>query len=418
LNRRQIFLLAAFEAVLVAAIGVGILLVPMSVIWLVENDPTIDWFVAYRASADIWMLAQGADLVVAPGAIGGTQIPGFIITILPLGLTALLAYLSFRLGRRLAPAPELWPGWLGATLTYGAIALGLSTSAFNKAVYPVTWQGTFLPTIFFFVFLAIGSLTGKLRSGRLIQDQPSREREAIGAWLETRWNNLGWGIRAVAEPALRAGTSVVAMLTGISSLAIAAMLATNWITVTRLYESLHSSVLGGSTITVGELALLPNLVIYGAAWFTGLGFSIGSGSSISPLGSAVGPMPGIPFFGAIPVGVVGLGFAVIAVPLIAAFIATLAIKKHADQIRFEFASAWSAAISLGLAIGVVAALEMGLLGAIASGAVGPGRLQTVGVNPLILAGVVFVETSVISILAAFFSARPDEADHPLLQNRR
>ena len=195
------------------------------------------------------------------------------------------------------------------------------------------------------------------------------------------------------------------------------LLATIWITVTRLYEALHVRVLGGSTVTIGELALLPNLVIYGAAWFTGLGFSIGTGSSISPLGSAVGPMPGIPFLGAIPAGTVGMGFAAIAVPLVAAFIATIAIKKHADEIRFEFASAWSAAISLGLSVGLVAALEMGVLAFLASGSAGPGRLETVGVNPFILAAVVFVETSIVSILAAFFSARPDQADHPLLNNR-
>lgn len=395
---------------MVAAIGVGILLAPMTVIWLVENDPTIDWFVTFRAAADIWMLAQGAHLMVAAGALGSSQVPAFVVTILPLGFTALLAFLSFRLGRRMSGAPELWPGWLGAVLTYGAISLGFSTAAYDKAVYPVTWQGTMLPPLFFFAFLAIGSLTGPLRNG-----EESRERAAVVVWLENKWNNLGWAVRALAVPALRAGTAITAMLVALSAISISLLLAVNWITVTRLYEALHVSVLGGFTVTIGELALLPNLIIFGAAWFTGLGFSIGTGSSISPLGSAVGPMPGIPFLGAIPAGQVGLGFAAIAVPLIAAFIATIAIKKHADEIRFEFASAWSAAISLGLAVGLVAALEMGLLAAIASGSAGPGRLETVGVNPFILAAVVFVETSVVSILAAFFSARPDEADHPLLR---
>lgn len=395
---------------MVAAIGVGILLAPMTVIWLVENDPTIDWFVAFRTSADIWMLAQGAHLVVAAGALGSSQIPAFVITILPLGFTALLAYLSFRLGRRMSAAPELWPGWFGAVIAYGAISLGLSTAAYDPAVYPVTWQGTMLPPLFFFFFLAIGSLTGPLRLG-----QESRERAATVVWLESKWNNVGWAIRALAAPAIRGGSAVVAMLIGLSALSISLLLSVNWITVTRLYESLHVSVLGGSTVTIGELALLPNLVIYGAAWFTGLGFSIGTGSSISPIGSAVGPMPGIPFLGAIPAGQIGLGFAAVAVPLIAAFVATIAIKKHADEIRFEFASAWTAAISLGLSVGLVAALEMGVLAALASGSAGPGRLETVGVNPFILAGIVFVETSVVSILAAFFSARPDEADHPLLR---
>ena len=397
---------------MVAAIGVGILLAPMTVIWLVENDPTIDWFVAFRASADIWMLAQGADLVVPAGAMGSVKIPEFVINILPLGFSAFLAYLSFRLGRRMSTADELWPGWLGAVLAYGAISLGLSTAAYNENVYPVAWQGTMFPPIFFLFFLILGSLTGPLRA-----DQESRERAAVTVWLDNKWNNLGWAIRALAAPALRGGTAVVTMLIALSALSFSVLLAANWITVTRLYEALHVSVLGGSTITIGELALLPNLVIYGAAWFTGLGFSIGTGSSISPLGSAVGPMPGIPFLGAIPAGTVGMGFAAIAIPLVAAFIATIAIKKHADEIRFEFASAWSAAISLGLAVGLVAALEMGLLAFLASGSAGPGRLETVGVNPFTLAAVVFVETSIVSILAAFFSARPDEADHPLLNNR-
>ncbi len=412
MNRRQTFLMAAFEAALVAVIGVGLSLAPLTAIWLFENDPTIDWFVAYRTSVDIWLVAQGVQLNVGAGILAGVQVGGFAVAILPLALTALLARLSFRLGRRLGQAEELWPGWLSAALVYGAIALGLSTTAFNKSVYPTSWQGTFLPTAFFFVFLLLGSLTGELKSG-----QESRERAAVVVWLRNRFNNLGWAIRALAVPALRAGTGVIAILTGVSAIAIAFMLTFNWITVTRLYEGLHSSVLGGSTITVGELAFLPNLVIMGAAWFTGVGFSIGTGSSISPLGSVVGPMPGIPILGVLPAGEISVGLMAVIVPLVAAFVATLAIKNHADAIRFEFASAWSAAISLGLAIALVASVEMGLLAALASGAIGPGRLQTFGVNPLLVSGVVFIETALVSIFAAFFSARPDEANHPLLNNR-
>jgi ABC-type branched-subunit amino acid transport system permease subunit len=105
---------------------------------------------------------------------------------------------------------------------------------------------------------------------------------------------------------------------------------------------------------------------------------------------------------------------VILVPLVAAFVATLAVRKSASDIRFEFASAWSAAISLGLAIGLVAALEMGALAVLASGGFGPGRLQTIGVNPALLMAVVFVESAVVATLAAFSIARPDKPDHPLL----
>ena len=121
---------------------------------------------------------------------------------------------------------------------------------------------------------------------------------------------------------------------------------------------------------------------------------------------------------ALPIGELSFGTIALLVPLVGAFLATILIRRHADAIRFEFASAWSAAITLGLSIAVVSAVEMGLLALLASGGVGPGRLQEIGVNPLLVAGVVFVQVAVVSILAAFFSARPDAPDHPLVQSPR
>jgi hypothetical protein len=97
--------------------------------------------------------------------------------------------------------------------------------------------------------------------------------------------------------------------------------------------------------------------------------------------------------------------------LLAAFIATLSIRKSDDEIRFEFAKSWTAALSLGLSIAFVTASQMGLLALIASGSAGPGRLSQVGVSPWVLALVVFAEVGLVSTLAAFFSARPT-ADKP------
>jgi hypothetical protein len=98
----------------------------------------------------------------------------------------------------------------------------------------------------------------------------------------------------------------------------------------------------------------------------------------------------------------------IVVVLLAAFIATLMIRRSADEIRFEFATAWSAAISLGLSIALVTSLQLGFLALLASGGAGPGRLSEVGVNPLMLMLVSFVEVFVVATLAAFYSARPSE----------
>lgn len=418
MNRRLTFLIAAFEALVIAGIGVGITLAPLTVIWLFENDPSIDWFVAFRAASDIWLMAHGTRLVVAEGVIMGVEVPSFVISVVPLGLTFLIGFLALRLGRRLTAANELWPGWLSATAVYGAISLFLSTAAHNPAIYPVNWQGTFLPPTFFAIVLIVGSLTGKRQLFGEASNLPeAAERIWFKNWVADRVDNLHWGIRALAMPALRAGTGIVAMLLAISAVMIALLLAVNWITVTRFYEGLQVSVLGGIMVTAGQLAVLPNLVIFGAAWLTGVGFQIGAGSIISPIATNIGPMPIFPIVGAIPAGQLSFGLIAVAVPLLGAFAATLLIKRHADEVRFEFASAWNAAISLGLAIGFVAAVEMGILAAAASGGFGPGRLQTVGINPFMLMAVVFVETASVSILAAFFSARPDKPDHPLLLER-
>jgi hypothetical protein len=58
---------------------------------------------------------------------------------------------------------------------------------------------------------------------------------------------------------------------------------------------------------------------------------------------------------------------------------------------------------------------MWLLVELASGSLGPGRMSLVGSNPWIVAGVTFIEVSIASVLAAFFSARPDGADTELIK---
>ena len=416
MNRRLTFLIAAFEALVVAGIGIGILLAPLTVVWLFENDPTIEWLVPFRASADVWMMAHGTRLVVPAGMFGSSEVPAFVISMIPLGLSALIAYLAIRLGKKLTTALELWPAWVAVTLVYGAVSLFLSTAAYNEFAYPVTWQGTFFPPAFFLFFVVLGSLFGKRQAfGEAANLPESAERVWIREWAQQKFNNLHWAIRAVSAPALRAGTGVVAILLGVSSIFIAGMLAINWIQVIRLYEGLQVSFLGGFMVTAGQIAVLPNLVVMGASWLTGVGFQFGAGSLISPVATVVGPLPALPVTSALPIGELSFGMIALMVPLVGAFVATIMIRRHADAIRFEFASAWSAAITLGLSIASVASVEMGLLALLASGGIGPGRLQVIGVNPLLVTGVLFVEVAAVSILAAFFSARPDKADHPLAQ---
>ena len=412
MNKRQTFFIAALEALILVAISLGLVLVPLTLVWFLENNPEVDWIVTFRAASDFWLLSHGAGLVVPEGEILGILVPAFVVTLVPLGMTIWLARSFYNAGKRFIAARSLWPGWLGGSLVYGSAALGISTAAYDSAIYPIAWQGVFFPTVLFIFFQVLGSLFGQpdeIFEGDILDQAPERDR--VRQALNSFRLRLHWSVRSIMGPAFRAGTAITVMLLMVSAFAIAVLIAVSWIDITRLYESVQVSILGVVVLTLGQLALIPNLVIYGASWLTGVGFSIGSGSLISPLGSQVGPLPAIPVLGALPVGQLEFGMVSIAVVLLAAFIATLLIRKSADEIRFEFATAWTASISLGLSIAFVTATQMGLLAFIASGSAGPGRLTQVGVSPWQVALVVFVEVGVVSTLAAFFSARP-VADKP------
>jgi hypothetical protein len=216
-------------------------------------------------------------------------------------------------------------------------------------------------------------------------------------------------------PALRAGTGVVAAMSAVSAIMISVLLAVNWIEIIKLYQSLQLTFLGTFTVSTGQLTLMPNLIAFGNAWLTGVGFSVGQGSTVSPLVTELGPLPAIPMLAALPVSSSSLGVLFILVPLLAAFFGTLLVKSHTAELRFNYSSATTAAISLGLSIGLVAALEMWVLVELASGSLGPGRMSLVGANPWMVAGVTFIEVSLASVLAAFFSARPDGADTELIK---
>ena len=412
MNKRQTFFIAAIEAAILVAISLSLILVPLTLVWFLENNPEVDWLVAFRAASDFWLLSHGTGLVVPEGEILGILVPAFVVTLVPLGMTIWLARSFYNAGKRFISARALWPGWLGGSLVYGASALGISTAAYDSAIYPIAWQGVFFPTSLFFVFQVLGSLFGQpneIFEGDILDQAPERDR--VRRALSSFRLKLHWSVRSIMGPAFRAGTAITVMLLMVSAFTIAVLIAMSWIEITRLYESVQVSILGAVVLTIGQLALIPNLVIYGASWLTGVGFSIGAGSLISPLGSQVGPLPAIPILGALPVGQLEFGMVSIAVVLLAAFIATLSIRKSADEIRFEFARSWTAALSLGLSIAFVTASQMGLLALIASGSAGPGRLSQVGVSPWVLSLVVFAEVGLVSTLAAFFSARPT-ADKP------
>jgi hypothetical protein len=411
--RIRAFARGALGSAFVVALGFLTVFALNVTVWLVEQTVGSTFQSVLQDSSRTWLSAHGVPLLIAEGKIAGIKVPAYVVDFLPLGFSILIGWLIFRAGKKLSGEKYLGSAWLGAITLYLAVAVILTSSSVTKAIYVVQWQGVFIPTALFAVLLIIGSVAG---APMLFEDsEPSVMRDRIRDFFIDLVDKLPWAIKPLIGPALRAGTGVVAAMSLVSAVLISVMLALNWIEIIKLYQSLQLTFLGTLTVSAGQLALMPNVIAFGNSWLLGTGFSVGQGSIVSPLATELGPLPAIPMLAALPVSGSSLGVLFILVPLLAAFFATLLVKSYTAELRFAYASATSAAISLGLAIGFVAAVQMWFLTELASGSIGPGRMSLVGVNPWLVAGVTFLEVSIASILAAFFSARPDAADTELIR---
>jgi hypothetical protein len=371
-NRPTTALLSAFEAVLVVAIGIGVALAPLTVMWAAHYGFSLDWLVFWRAAVDIWLLGHGTDLTVAldplTAAALGTAGAGdpVKLTIAALGFALITVLFAVRAGRRIAESPHRHTGELTAVVTFALLSLAVTLSAAYPLAMPSLWQGVLLPTAVFTTGMLVGSTRERLR--RPPTDTGSSLRDWIDDWVPEA--------RAAAATALRGGAAAAAFVLLVSSLAVAAMVVLSYAEVIALYERLHADVLGGAVLTLGELSFLPNLVVWAAAWFIGPGFAIGAGSAVSPLATTLGPVPAIPLLGAIPAGDTAFGFAGLAVPVLAGFLAGAVTGRG---VRDETVITRAAA---AIGIGIVGGLLLGLLASASGGAAGPGRLAEVGPDPL------------------------------------
>jgi len=384
MTRRLTLLFSAFEALLVVAIGVAIPLVPLTVLWAAQFGFGPDWAIFWRGAADIWLIGHGVDVTftldpttAAALGVAGAGAP-VKITIALLGFALLTMLLGVRAGERVAETGHRALGELTTVFVFGTASSVVTLTALNGAARPSIWQGVLLPTLVF----GIGLFLGVLREGR--ERGPDAAGSSPRDWIDA-WRPL---VRAAAVGALRAGAAAAAITTLVSAVAVALMIAVNYAQIIRLYEALHTGVVGGVALTAGELAFLPNLVIWAASWFVGPGFAIGAGSHVSPLGTALGPMPTIPLLGALPTGELAFGFAGLLVPVVAGFLAGAAVRPILIRALDAAADHNGPAPHLpGLVVtalggGVFGGLLLGLLAAVSGGAAGPGRFQQVGPDAL------------------------------------
>jgi hypothetical protein len=376
MNRSLTALFAAFEASLVVAIGIAIPLAPLTILWGLQYDFAIDWSTFWRAAVDVWLVGHGVDvrMQLAPDVAASLGLDGadaaFTLTVAALGFALLTVLLGIRAGSRVAETRFRLLGEFVATTTFAVLSLFVSLSAVDPLARPSLVQGTLFPALIFGAGVIIGSvrMRGKLK-------------DAGGSSLRDWFNDWPPTLRAIVAVSVRGGVSVAAVITAVAAVVLATMLAINFATVVSLYEGLHTEVLGGVTLTVAQIAVLPNLVIWSASWLVGPGFSIGAGSTVSPLATQLGPIPALPIFGALPTGELSFGFVALVIPVAAGFLVAVTMR---DWFARELPGPIRARenVAAGVGVGVVAGIVLALLAAASAGSAGPGRLEQVGPDPV------------------------------------
>lgn len=392
MNRITVALLAAFDAAIAALIGIAIPLVPLTVLWAVQYDTAIDWVLFWRAAADAWLLGNGADLTATLDpelalSLGLTSTTtSFVVSIAPLAFALLAVLLGVRIGRRAAASPHRLLAVGTAVVIYLAIATLVTFSASVDAASIPLWQGMLWPTLVFALGVVLGSGIASARQQDALAD-------AVGGVLD-RIPSVG---RVVADAALRGGALAAAGVVGVSAVLVAALLLGNYAGVVAMYESLDGQIVGGIALTVGQLAFIPNLVIWAASWLVGPGFAIGTGSSVAPAATLLGPVPALPVFAALPQGELALGFVGLVVPLVAGFVAAWAIRPRLLA-GLGGASVLLCGAATAVGIGLVGGVLLGLLAWFSGGAAGPGRLVDVGPDGLLVGAFAAAEFTLAALL--------------------
>ena len=403
MNRPVTALFSALEALLVVAIGVGIPLVVLTSLWAFQYGLQIDWIVFWRAAVDSWLVGHGADLTLqlstdaaAATGVAGADAP-IVLSIAAFGFALLTVLMGVRAGRSAGETPHRVTGVLVTIGTFAVLALAVSASAQHELARPSLWQGTLLPSLVYALPVVVMAEVTRRRRG----EAPDPVSGAVFSAV-TRLPGL---VRGVAAAALRLGTVTAAAVLAVSSLVVALLIITSYAEVITLYEGAHGGFLGGLALTVAQLALLPDVLVWAASWLVGPGFAIGTGSSISPLGTVVGPMPAVPLLGALPTADLSFGFVGLLVPVVAAYVCTTLLRPSIQRVLAGHgADDLLRRIVVAVAGGVVGGAVLGLLAGAASGSAGPGRLTEVGPDPLLVGGFAALEFDVAGVLAMVVTA--------------
>ena len=96
------------------------------------------------------------------------------------------------------------------------------------------------------------------------------------------------------------GSRIMALLLGASSIVFGILLLVNISMVKNLTTVLQPGIFGGFLLLLLNILYIPNAVVATLAYFSGVGFAVGSGTLVSPTSFRLNKIPAMPLLGALP----------------------------------------------------------------------------------------------------------------------
>jgi hypothetical protein len=314
---------------------------------------------------------------------GGVTVDGVSVTWLPLGMLVLVGLTAWRAGSGLADAAEHAGDVDPGRLALAGLIQTLSFTVGCLVAVPFATLGTSRAPFFGVGIAAAIVFTLTAGSGFVRSCEPLRD------WIATH-------IPPTALLIARAGTAAAFVYVAAGAVLSAASLVLHHSTAERLSHSVGGGLGGIPVLLLGVLAA-PNVAIAGAGYLAGPGFALGSGTHVGLFATTSGLLPAFPVLAAVPSG--GPNPAAWGLAALTPLVAGLMVARHVTRV-----GGWWYRVGAAAAAAAFAGVVMFVLGWQGGGAVGDGRLHTVGVSAWQVGAAVAVAVLAVSAPALALAA--------------
>ncbi|TDC46229.1 hypothetical protein E1212_27300, partial [Jiangella ureilytica] len=281
--------------------GFALCVLPGVAVWIAEGavGPLGD---PLRFGSRVWLMAHGAGLDLEAGSI----------TLAPLGLTLLFVLLLHRSARWAAHSAGV-ATTRGACAVVVAAVVTYAVGAGTIATLSATADAASRPLE--------AVLWAVLWSGAAVTTGVAHESGLLADW----W----WRVPPLMRAALAGAAAAVAGMVCVGAVLMGVSLVAHAGRTGDLATALDAGPLGATLVVVGCALIVPNLIVWSAAFALGPGFAVGTATSVAPGGVTLGLVPAVPVLGALPSSVPGsLAWLVVAGPVLAGVLAGLLVHRR------------------------------------------------------------------------------------------